>query len=187
MFRTSNQKEFQMSYYQHNYEHGLRGEALVIKALEDMGAIVSESTKVENVMEDIDCWITVDDEIFADIGVTAGTYALSIKRQDAGLKYGHFGFELMQQETKTDAWTNSGWYNTGAAPIYAVLQGSQVSIFLKTEVENILKQNKKWVRKAPLSSALRNAVNKHGRYKDAICGYLHAADFKNVIKLLLTY
>jgi hypothetical protein len=176
-----------MTYYQHNYTLGLQGEQIVIEALEGLGAVISESTKVENVMEDIDCWVTVDDKIFAAIGVTAGTYALSIKRQDAGLKYGHFGFELMQQETKTDEWTNSGWFNTGAAPLYAVLQGKTVTIFLKTEVEVILKQNKKWVRKAPLSAKIRDAVSKYGRYKDAICGYLNVTDFKNSIKIALTH
>lgn len=176
-----------MTYYQSSYEHGLRGEVLVMETLEGLGVVVSESTKVENVMEDIDCWVTVDDEIFAAIGVTAGTYALSIKRQDAGLKYGHFGFELMQQETKTDIWTNSGWFNTGAAPLYAILQGKTVTIFLKNEVDNILRQNKRWVRKAPLSAALRNAVSKHGRYKDAICGYLNVSDFKNSVKIDLTF
>lgn len=171
-----------MTYYGSSFAKGLAGEQIVRAALDNMGIVSVDSTKYENIMQDIDCWIYVARQL-EDIGVSEGIYPLSIKRQDSGIKYKNIGFELYQQEsakenetrTEEERWTKTGWYHTGVCPIYAILQGNIMRLMTKCAVEDTFNKQG-WLRKRPLTAALRNAISKTARYSDAICGYLYQTD-----------
>jgi len=176
-----------MSYYGTSLGMGLAGERTVRTLLEELGIQTEDSSKYENIMQDIDCWITVGNQ-FEEIGVTPGIYPLSIKRQESGCKYKNIGFELYQQENPTgvndlrtddERWLPVGWFNTGVCPIYAILQGTKVRVMTKVAVLHSIKTFG-WLRKRPLTAAIRNAISKTARYSDAICGYLNTTDVHQV-------
>jgi hypothetical protein len=184
---NNNGTEVKMSYYGSSIAMGLAGEKTVRQYLEGMGIETADSTKYENIMQDVDCWITVDRQL-TDIGVEPGCYPLSIKRQEAGIKYGNVGFELYQQETLKDGdtrtdeerWVKTGWYHTGVCPIYAVLQGNKIRLFTKLAVQNTLKSRNGWLRKCTLTARLKDAISKTARYSDALCGYLNIKDIHQI-------
>lgn len=99
------------------YQAGLKDEAKVIDGLKADGYDVQPSTRDENRLEDIDCWI--DGKSF------------SIKAEHKGLDYGNIYFELENQITATGEWVKDGWYYTGKAEFYLIYQGNEVRSTLR--------------------------------------------------------
>lgn len=178
-----------MSYYGKNIGHGKRGESLVKAWFISQGMCVEDASLHDDKYHDIDCWATFDDT-WHGIDITPGQYAVSIKRNDEGAKYGNICFELLQQEraieydtrTDTERWTKTGWWYTGKAPIYAMLQYSRLRIYSKVDVLNYLRSNG-WLRTRGLTKARKDALMavKGYRYDDAICGYLETGSVRHYL------
>lgn len=180
-----------MSYYARNIAHGKAGETLVRRYFISQGLDVQASTTQEDLLLDIDCFVTFDDS-FTAIDIEPGTHAVSIKRNDAGAKYGNICFETWQQERRTgdddtrsdnERWVKSGWWYTGKAPIYAFLQYHNLLIYSKTDILAYLRKNNGWLRSRPLTPARKDALMqvKGYRYDDAICGYLHTDSVRHYL------
>lgn len=89
---------------------GLELEADVITWLQLQGYSVITSTRVENVKQDIDCWVR---------GYRFNTWvSVSIKSQAAGISTGHIGLE----DTNERCPNGRGWYQTGKAQYYLILR-----------------------------------------------------------------
>lgn len=84
------------------YDKGLVDEAKVITHLKVMGIPTTVSTVYENIVQDIDCWVTLPE----------GRKSVSIKTQDAGLTTGNLVFELEVFDSVSGQWEPS-WWTTG--------------------------------------------------------------------------
>lgn len=170
-----------MSYYGKNIGHGLAGERMVWDFFTANGIGCEESTPHENKMLDIDLYCTVGDE-FQSIGIEPGTHSVSVKRNDEGKRYGNICFELLQQEravlgdTRTDLerWTKTGWFNTGKAAIYAIIQQRDLYLYAKSQIIDYVTENG-WLRTRRLTWQRKDALMRVPGYRfdDSLCGYLN--------------
>lgn len=133
------------------YKRGLRDEERVINALKHAGHIVRESSKKENIYQDIDCWVNGQ--------------PVSIKSQAVAAKTGRVVFEL-EVKVAVDAlgaldsvdpndyvyeWEYS-WFYYGQATSYLILIGERL---LKINVpmlhERTIKVRRDCVRQSGIS------------------------------------
>lgn len=139
------------------FKQGLTDEAKVIAWLKARGHEVKESTRYENVMLDIDCY--VDGE------------PVSIKAEHSGLKYDNVYFELDNVLTSDGFTKEAGWYKKGKATKYMILQGTTLRCYKKKDIEDHVAA-KGWLRVLPLSREVRATQGGAYRYCNTYCGYL---------------
>ena len=141
---------------------GLAEERRIKMFLLSLGFQVTNSSKEENIWEDIDCWI--------------GTTSVSIKAQHSSLNYPGITacFELEQKLTGTDIWEPSWFYN-GKADKYLILQGTTLSLIdAKVLKEQVSRQGFSYTRSNKASTRAYSGGS--ARYEDARCGYIPQAE-----------
>lgn len=148
---------------------GIEAELWVRETLTRLGYRWERSTELEDRQDDIDLWVWID-------GVRE---PVSIKRQDAGLKYNNIYFELKAQ-TKGGFWIDS-WYHKGRATVYAIIQGDQMSLYRKADLVDYVSRNG-WLKTRRLSA--KTKATQGGSYSliDAECGFLYPDSVKPFLK-----
>lgn len=144
------------------WRNGLAEERRIKMFLLSLGFHVTNSSKEENIWDDIDCWI--------------GTTSVSIKAQHSSLNYPGITacFELEQCLTGTDTWETSWFYN-GKADKYLILQGTTLSLIdSKALKEQVERQGFSYTRTN--KTATRAYSGGSSRYQDARCGYIPQAE-----------
>ena len=162
-----------MSYYTDNLAKGKSDEQFVIESLRNAGYSVSMPTEYQDRREDIDCILEIDGCLIN----------VSIKSQQAGLKYGQIYFEL-QQKVKPQYYEKFGCSNgrnswvdsnhiTGKHDMYAIYQGSYIYLILRDTVDCYVEENG-WLHTKPLSRYRREALERDSSYYfcDSKCGFL---------------
>ena len=142
--------------FTNTYQNGLAEERRVIEFLRTKFNDVTVSTKKQNVEQDIDCFI-------GDIGV-------SIKAEHAGLKYGHIYFELENQLTATGDWAKDGWFYTGTAEKYVIIQGQEIRMYDKQAIVDYVKANG-WFRTRTLGWKTKATQGGSYRTMDTVSGF----------------
>ena len=143
--------------FTNTYQNGLAEERRVIEFLRTKFNDVTTSTKKQNVEQDIDCFI-------GDIGV-------SIKAEHAGLKYGHIYFELENQLTATGDWAKDGWFYTGTAEKYVIIQGQEIRMYDKQAIVDYVEANG-WFRTRTLGWKTKATQGGSYRTMDTLSGFL---------------
>lgn len=150
-----------MNTFSNSYRNGLSDEKRVIAFLAAQGLNVTPSSKEDNMKKDIDCYID-------GIGY-------SIKAEHKGLQYGNIYFELSQQLTATGQWVDEGWYYTGEAEYYLILQGQELRLYSKRAIKDFIEANG-FVRVRSLSANVKRSQGGTYRYMDTRSGYLERKD-----------
>ena len=149
---------------------------------------VKPSTRDENIFQDIDLWV--------------GATAVSVKAQHSGASFGNICFELLQSprvlkdevtsqrilnasEVHPDdletligvGWIQS-WYYTSKASIYAILQGTTLRLYHKSDIIDYVEdKGNGFLRIKQLTKARRSyLLNSNYRYTNSLCGYLNIDD-----------
>ena len=143
--------------FTNTHQNGLAEERRVIEFLRTKFNDVTVSTKKQNVEQDIDCFI-------GDIGV-------SIKAEHAGLKYGHIYFELENQLTATGEWSKDGWFYTGTAEKYVIIQGQEIRMYDKQAIVDYVEANG-WFRTRTLGWKTKATQGGSYRTMDTLSGFL---------------
>lgn len=143
--------------FSNTYAKGLSDERKVVEFLGSKGFNIRAASKEENYSMDIDCWI--------------GNIPVSIKSEFRGLKYGNIYFELENQLTTTGEWVKDGWYYTGKAEKYLILQGLELRLYDKQTVQQYVADNG-WLRTRTLSWQLKATQGGSYRTMDTLSGYL---------------
>ena len=146
-----------MATFSSTYRNGLAEEKRVIEFLKTKFADVQPSTKQQNMIEDIDCFVD---------GVS-----VSVKAEHDGLRYGNVYFELENQITATQQWELDGWYYTGKAEKYVIIQGQEIRLYDKKAIKDHVEANG-WLRVLPLSWKRKASQGGSYRTMDTRCGYL---------------
>lgn len=149
--------------FNYQWQKGLRTEAQAITFLDYLGFTVKRSTLEENKYQDIDCYL-MD---------TSGTWrSLSIKDEWSGIKFNNIYFELANKHRDDGLWHNSGWFYTGEAEFYLIVQGKKLRMMSKNSVMYTVR-NEGWQHTRTLTSERRNyQENSFHPYVDTRCGYL---------------
>lgn len=163
---------------------GFEMEVKIAERLKEIGCRVNESTKAQNIRDDIDLFVE--------------GAAVSIKNQQNGLKYGHIYFELATQHkvsfdpnelywtTEVQSWLaqtpwNPSWYPswflTGKATKYLIAQGNVVTLYSKSDILSYIQANG-----FARTSGLSKAVLAGQSGKNSVCGYLVASEVPYQIK-----
>lgn len=165
------------------YRKGISEEASIKEYLRNTGRLVTESTKEENMFQDIDCFVN--------------GRSVSIKTMHAGAKYGNIGMELMSLLTvhqdcqaSSDILANKvltmescrslyntgnwelGWYPNGKAEDYYILIGEVLRIYRKEDIQAHLANNK-FLRICGLKKETKANQGGKYRYCNTISGYLN--------------
>lgn len=184
----------------HCFARGAIAEKAVKASLAAQGFEITPSTKSENRDLDIDCYIN-------DV-------PLSIKAEHAGVRYGDIYFELFQQLTshsgclssrrllkqlastnkpdydsvlqqllQTGSWED-GWWYSGKAQLYAILQGQDIRLYLKEHLVRHWNAHG-WRKVRSLSSHTKSYLGGKYRYCNSVCGFIKPADVQCVVFPLL--
>lgn len=165
------------------YASGLADEKLVKEYCSQvLGWTVRDSTREENVFQDIDAWVNGK--------------PVSIKAEHSGLKYGNIYFELAQHLTEFQdcqesarildrkeltvshvrdlvelgSWEYSWFYNS-KANYYFILQGDILRIYSKADLQKHI-QDIGFSHLRPLTQRRKDYQGGTFRYCNAICGFL---------------
>ena len=142
------------------YAQGLKDEEMVIAWLKSKGYKVEPSTKEENILQDIDCYID---------GVPT-----SIKAQHAGVKYGNIYMELKAQLTSGKQWVSS-WFENGKAEQYLILQGKTLRLYKKADLAKHVAEIG-WSHTRTLSAQVKATQGGTYRFSNALLGFLKPSD-----------
>lgn len=140
------------------WQYGYQEEMRIKKFLLSLGFNVTNSSKHENIFEDIDCWV--------------GETPISIKAMHKSLQYpgATMCFELEQRLTGTDVWEKS-WYYNGKAEKYLILQGTRLALVDKQElVDHVDRVGFDY--KRTLKPSTRSYCGGSARYDDSRCGFI---------------
>lgn len=143
--------------FSNTYQRGLQEERRVIEFLKTVFKSVTNSTKDQNRLEDIDCFIN---------GIP-----VSIKAEHSGLRYGNIYFELENQITATGNWEKDGWYYTGKAEKYVIIQGQTITMYSKQAIVDYVEANG-WLRTRTLGWSTRATQGGTYRTMDTLSGFL---------------
>lgn len=179
------------------YGKGLADERLVKQHLAQNGRVVVESTKEENIFQDIDCYVD---------GIPT-----SIKAMHKGAAYGTIGMELYNLLTERQACATSksilankdlnfndvarlaatgnwetGWWHHGKAEQYAILIGEVLRVYSKKALQHYM-DTKGFVRIRPLKVETQKSQGGSYRYSNSISVYLPIKDVPTVSKELIEY
>ena len=146
-----------MATFNATYRNGLAEEKRVIEFLRTKFENVINSTKRQNIDLDIDCFID---------GVS-----VSIKAEHDGCKYRNIYFELENQLTATQEWHDDGWFYTGEAEKYVIIQGNTIRMYSKAAIKDYVAANG-WLRVLGLSAKRKASQGGSYRTMDTRCGYL---------------
>lgn len=94
----------------HYDQQGLKAEIAVKRWLQLTGYAVRESTRTENIQDDIDCWVRGRQ--------FTNWHSISIKAMTAGISYGQVGFEIETDRSKD----RQGWFQSGKADYYLIVR-----------------------------------------------------------------
>lgn len=165
-----------MSTLAQQYQRGLADEKKAIAFLKAEGYDVQVSSREQNILQDIDC--IIDGK------------ATSIKAEHTGLRYNNIYMELanllqdynsiiplmsnitlevVELALSTPEW-EPGWFYTGTATQYLILQGNSLRLYQKTDIINHV-QSQDFLRIRPLTKARKAYLTKY-RYKDTLSGFL---------------
>lgn len=141
------------------FARGLSEEKRVKDFLISKGFKVFNSSRDENKFDDIDCFI--------------GEVSVSIKAEHAALKYANRSvyFEIRQQLTETQEWVDEGWYHTGKAEKYLILQGTELMMIDTATLKEYIGLNG-WDFVRPLGWRTVKRLGGTYRYMNAECGYI---------------
>lgn len=109
-----------------NYNKGLEKESRIRAFLDRIGFRTLDSTKKQNILEDIDCLL--------------GSITVSIKAQDTAAKTGNLCFELEVLNRKTREWEKS-WYHNGSATDYVIAVKKKVFHIKKKLLQEFVNLN----------------------------------------------
>ena len=161
-----------MTYYNDQLKKGKADELLVVEKLAEAGYKLIQPTKEQDRMEDID--------IIIDLG-NQKEY-VSIKSQQAGIKYGQIYFELKQKVkpqyrekfgvTARNSWVDSN-HIRGKHTIYAIYQGDKIFLFYRDTVDKYVAEHG-WLHTKTLSRYRKEALESMPGYYycDSKCGFL---------------
>jgi hypothetical protein len=135
---------------------GLEAEERIRHYLTAIGVEWQPSSRREDTRWDIDLWVD--------------GRAWSIKRQDAGLRYGHVYFELEAQRTCDGVWVPS-WYHNSRAAVYAIVQGDTLRCYESIDIRDYVDLNG-WERTRTLSAKTRRYQGGNYVFQDARCGFI---------------
>ncbi len=146
-----------MTGFNNVWRNGSADEKRVIAFLDNLGWNIKPSSKEDNITKDIDCWVD-------GIGY-------SIKAEHKGLQWGNIYFELANQLTSTGQWEDTGWFNTGEADYYLILQGQELRMYSKQAIKAYVDANG-WVKTRTLSWQAKATQGGSYRTMDTKSGFL---------------
>lgn len=147
---------------------GLSDEQLVKDFLAGLGWMVEDSSKHDDMVNDIDCFVSpLAGELF---GLPPGI-PVSIKAQHKGLKFNNIGFEVEKQLTNSGKWLKSNWH-TSKAEVYAILQGTVLRLYLVKDLKEYVNKFG-FIRIRSLSPGSKTYQGGAYMFQDARCGYLN--------------
>lgn len=162
-----------MGYFNEQLAKGKKDEEVVISHLRSQGYTIERPTEYQDRREDTDCFIVLSD---------GNRLAVSIKSQQAGVKYGHIYFELYQQVkpeyrvkfqcTPRNTWIKSNHF-TGKHDVYAIYQGDKIYLMYRDTVDEYVAKYG-WLHIKGLSKYRKDALSAQAGYyfQDSKCGFL---------------